>query len=104
MANETSKRGRGYIYVEMKINDPEGFKQYTALSAPAVHAAGGRYVIRGVRPEYLEGHSDAQRIVLVEFDSVAKAKEFYDSPAYRAAREKRALAAEFRRTLLEGAD
>jgi uncharacterized protein (DUF1330 family) len=30
----------GYIYVEMDIRDPEGFKNYTALSAPAVHAAG----------------------------------------------------------------
>jgi hypothetical protein len=30
----------GYIYVEMDIRDPEGFKNRTALSAPAVHAAG----------------------------------------------------------------
>jgi uncharacterized protein (DUF1330 family) len=104
MANETSNTGRGYIYVEMTIKDPEGFKQYTALSAPAVKAAGGRYIVRGVRPEFLESSSDANRIVLVEFESVAKAREFYYSPAYQAAREKRLSAAEFRMTLLEGAD
>jgi len=46
MTAEKATPGRGYIYVEMTIKDPEGFKQYTALSAPAVHAAGGRYIVR----------------------------------------------------------
>jgi uncharacterized protein (DUF1330 family) len=40
---------RGYIYVEMKSRDPERFKQYTALSGPAVKAAGGRYIVAGAR-------------------------------------------------------
>ena len=55
MTTQNATPGRGYMYVEMNIKDPEGFKQYTALSAPAVHAAGGRYIVRGVRPEFLEG-------------------------------------------------
>ena len=95
--------GRGYIYVEMTVKDPDGFKQYTALSAPAVHAAGGRYIVRGVTPEMLEGAPSANRIVVVEFDTVAQAREFYHSAAYQAARVKRLSAAEFRMTLLEGA-
>jgi len=48
MTTEGARPGRGYIYVEKTIKDPEGFKQYTALSAlsaPAVHAAGGRYIV-----------------------------------------------------------
>ena len=94
--------GRCYIYVEMTVKDPEGFKQYTALSAPAVHAAGGRYIVRGVRPEFLEGTTDAQRIVIVEFDTAAQARAFYHSAAYQAARQKRLAAAEFRMTLVEG--
>jgi uncharacterized protein (DUF1330 family) len=101
--HEITKPRRGYIYVEMTIKDPERFKQYTALSAPAVHAAGGRYLVRGVGPEYLEGRSDANRIAIVEFESAARAREFYHSAAYQAAREKRLSAADFRMTLLEGA-
>ena len=103
MATNNVKSGRGYIYVEMTIKDPEGFKQYTALSAPAVQAAGGRYIVRGAQPEFLEGSTDANRIVIVEFDTAAKAREFYHSAAYQAARLKRLSAAEFRRTLVEGA-
>jgi uncharacterized protein (DUF1330 family) len=87
----------------MNITDPEAFRQYTALSAPAVHAAGGRYIVPGRAPEMLEGASSADRIVIVEFDTVARAREFYHSAAYQAARAKRLLAAEFRMTLLEGA-
>lgn len=103
MPADNAKPGRGYIYVEMTIKDPEGFKQYTALSAPAVHAAGGRYIVRGVPPEVLEGSTKANRIVIVEFETVAKAREFYHSAAYQAARQKRLSAAEFRMTLVEGA-
>jgi uncharacterized protein (DUF1330 family) len=100
--NQTTKPGRGYIYVEMTIKDPEGFKSYTALSAPAVHAAGGRYIVRGARPEFLEGATEAHRIALVEFETAELAREFYHSAAYQAARAKRLTAAEFRMTLLEG--
>jgi uncharacterized protein (DUF1330 family) len=103
MTAENTKPGRGYIYVEMTIKDPVGFKQYTALSAPAVQTAGGRYIVRGTRPEFLEGSTEANRIVIVEFGTVAKARAFYHSAAYQAARLKRLSAAEFRMTLVEGA-
>ena len=102
MTAENKTPGRGYIYVEMTIKDPEGFKRYTALSAPAVHAAGGRYIVRGVRPEFLEGTTDAHRIVIVEFDTAAQARAFYHSAAYQAARQKWLPAAEFCMTLVEG--
>jgi uncharacterized protein (DUF1330 family) len=101
MAIENATPGRGYIYVEMSLKDPEGFKQYTALSAPAVHAAGGRYIVRGVRPEP-EGATNVDRIVIVEFDTADQARAFYHSAAYQAARQKRLTAAEFRMTLVEG--
>jgi uncharacterized protein (DUF1330 family) len=103
MTADTAKPGRGYIYVEMTIKEPEGFKAYAALSAPAVHAAGGRYIVMGARPEFLEGAAtDAHRIVLVEFDTAEQARGFYHSAAYQAARQKRLGAADFRMTLLDG--
>ena len=103
MAEASGNARRAYIYVEMTIRDPDRFKQYTALSAPAVHAAGGRYIVAGVRPEAREGSFDAHRIVVVEFVSVEVAREFYHSAAYKAARQKRMGAAEFKMLLLEGA-
>lgn len=103
MSNAPGKDTPAYIYVEMTIRDPEHFRQYTALSAPAVHAAGGRYVVAGSKPEVVEGTFDAHRIVVVQFPSVERAREFYHAAAYQAAKEKRAGAAEFKMLLLEGA-
>jgi uncharacterized protein (DUF1330 family) len=102
MTRNVNKPGRGYIYVEMRIRDPEGFRQYTALSGPAVRAAGGRYIVRGATPEVLEGSWDTPRIAIVEFDTREHARAFYDSAAYQTARAKRLSAAEFRMALLEG--
>ena len=103
MTSPTLKPGRGYIYVEMTIKDPIRFMDYTALSAPAVHAAGGKYIVAGVHPEILEGEFSAHRIVVVEFDTPEKAREFYHSASYQAARQKRQGVADFKMLLLEGA-
>ena len=73
MTTPTPKPGRGYIYVEMTIKDPVLFKDYTSLSAPAVHAAGGTYIVAGVRPDVLEGDFAAHRIVVVSSCSGAAA-------------------------------
>ncbi len=103
MSHTRAEPATAYIYVEMTIRDPDRFKEYTALSAPAVHAAGGRYVVAGTRPEVLEGSFDAHRVVVVAFPTLEQARTFYRSAAYQAAREKRKGAAEFRMLLLEGA-
>jgi uncharacterized protein (DUF1330 family) len=102
MSEATRKSGRGYIYIEMTIRNPEVFGQYTALSAPAVQTAGGRYIVLGARPECLEGAFNAQSVVIVEFDTVERARAFYHSAEYQAVREKRLPAADFKMLLMSG--
>lgn len=51
--------------------------------------------------EILEGPS-AEGVVLVEFPTMAEAKDWYDSPAYREAREHRFRGADYRAILFEG--
>ncbi|HVY42513.1 MAG TPA: DUF1330 domain-containing protein [Hyphomicrobiaceae bacterium] len=102
MTHTSHGAGPGYILVEMTIHDPQRFKEYTALSAPSVRAAGGRYIVAGSVPELLEGEHRPQRMVVVEFPTAAQAKAFYHSAAYQAARQKRRGAADFRMLLLEG--
>lgn len=94
---------KGYLLVEAKLTDPVAYETYKQLAAPAIAQYGGRYLVRGGKSEVLEGPWTApQRLVVVEFDSVARAKEFYDSPEYRAAREARAGAAEMNILVVEG--
>ncbi|MDQ3271252.1 MAG: DUF1330 domain-containing protein, partial [Pseudomonadota bacterium] len=84
-----------YIIVDMKITDPEQYKQYMAAAPAAVAAAGGEYLVRGGKFEALEGHWQPARVAMLRFPSYDKAKAFYDDEMYLAARTKRAGATEF---------
>ena len=84
-----------YVIVDMKITDPEQYKQYMAAAPAAVKAAGGEYLVRGGRHEVLEGDWQPARVAMLRFPSLEGAKAFYDAEMYRAARAKRAGATEF---------
>ncbi len=66
------------------VNDPNALAQYAKLAVPAITAAGGRFLARGMPAKTHEAGMD-QRTVVVEFDSVARAIAAYESPAYQAA-------------------
>jgi uncharacterized protein (DUF1330 family) len=83
-----------YVIAEIKVSDPERYDAYRALSPGAIEAAGGRFVVRGGDVEVLEGNWRPGRIVVVEFETMAAAKAFYDSALYRKAREARTGATE----------
>jgi uncharacterized protein (DUF1330 family) len=51
--------------------------------------------------EVLEG-KPAEGVVIVEFPTFAEAKAWYDSPAYREAREHRFKGADYRAIIVEG--
>jgi uncharacterized protein (DUF1330 family) len=70
----------------MDVTDPERYATYRELAAPAVEAAGGRYLDRGGVTEVFEGDRVPRRIVIVEFPDMQTARAWYDSPAYLAAR------------------
>lgn len=92
-----------YIIVDMKVTDPEQYKQYMAAAPAAVAAAGGEYLVRGGKFEALEGNWQPARIAMLRFPSFEKAKAFYDDEMYRAARAKREGATEyFNMVLVEG--
>ena len=94
---------KGYLVVESKVTDPVAYETYKKLAGAAITQYGGRYVVRGGKAEILEGPWSApQRLVIVEFDSPELAKQIYDSPEYRAAREARAGAADMNMLVVEG--
>ena len=92
-----------YLIVEMKMTDPERYKEYMARAPQAVKAAGGEYLVRGGRHETLEGDWQPDRVAMLRFPSYEQAKAFYDGEMYRAAREYRKDATEyFNMVLVEG--
>jgi uncharacterized protein (DUF1330 family) len=92
-----------YVIAMVDVTDPEKFKGYAAGAGPAVQQYGGRYLARGGPFEVLEGSFPGKRFVVVEFESVEKAKTFYHSPEYQAARQHRLGGANFNMVVVEGA-
>jgi uncharacterized protein (DUF1330 family) len=66
------------------VHDPEALAAYASLAGPAILNAGGRFLARGTPAQVYEQGIN-QRVVLIEFDSVAHAIATHDSPAYQEA-------------------
>lgn len=75
-----------WVATYRSIKNPDALATYAKLGGPALQAAGGRILARG-NPARAYERSVLERVVLIEFDSVAAATTACDSPAYRDARE-----------------
>jgi uncharacterized protein (DUF1330 family) len=93
-----------YVIVETEIFDPDQYAQYQAVSPDAVHAGGGRFVVRGGELAVLEGDWDPPRLVILEFPDLEAAKRWYSSPKYQEARRLREGAANLRMVAVQGLD
>ncbi len=91
-----------YMIVQAEITDPEKFPEYQKLAAPAVQKYNGKILGRGA-PDTVEGQWSAPVVVILEFESVEVAKDFFNSPEYTAAREARANTANFVVSIIPGA-
>jgi len=94
---------KAYVLCDITVTDPEQYEVYKQLSARAVAAHGGRFVVRGGPVDVLEGDVTPGRIVVLEFDSVETARKWYGSEKYTAARSARKNAAVGSFVLVEGA-
>ena len=74
------------------------------MTPNTVKAFGGKFLVRGGKDEHLEGDWNPERIVLLEFPTLERARDWWDSEAYTRARLIRQRAAETRMIILEGVD
>jgi len=73
-----------WITTYRAISNPDALAAYAALAAPALTAAGARFLARGMPAQTFE-RGLKERTVLIQFDSVEQARAAYDSPAYKKA-------------------
>jgi uncharacterized protein (DUF1330 family) len=91
-----------YIIVDVAINDPEAYEGYKQLTPASVAAYDGKFIVRGGKTETLEGDWQPQRIVVLEFPSVERAKQWWSSTEYGPAKKIRQAAASTRMLVVEG--
>jgi uncharacterized protein (DUF1330 family) len=90
-----------YVIVEIDIVDPAGYEEYKQLASATVEKYGGKYIIRGGTVETLEGDWNPKRIVVLQFDSMQRAKEWLYSEEYREPRKMRHRTARTRMVVVE---
>jgi uncharacterized protein (DUF1330 family) len=66
------------------IRNPDALAAYAKIAGPAIQASGGRFLVRGMPAKTYEAGIN-QRVVVIEFESVAQASAAHDSAEYQAA-------------------
>ena len=73
----------GYVVVNLSVIDSEKMAEYSAVAGPSIKKYGGEVLFKG-KSEALSGALEYDMLVIVRFDSVAKAREWYSSDDYQA--------------------
>ncbi len=71
-----------YVISDVEPRDAGLIDQYRALAEASIAKYGGRYVVRGGVVDAVEGGWSPKHIVVVEFPSLERAREWYRSPDY----------------------
>lgn len=91
-----------YFIVDVNVEDPATYAEYSKLVGPTLETYGGKFLARGGATESIEGGWESQRLVILEFENTEQFKRWYHSPEYSAAREIRFKASHARAILLQG--
>jgi uncharacterized protein (DUF1330 family) len=76
----------GYVGTLLDIHDQERFREYLKGVGPSLAKHGGRIALRGPIVEVPEGKLDTRedtRLVMIEFDSLQAARDWYESDEYQ---------------------
>jgi uncharacterized protein (DUF1330 family) len=91
-----------YVIAMVDVKDPLKYEDYRRMVLPTIEAFGGRFAARGGRTEVLEGQWLPRRVVIVEFPSLERAKEWWGSPEYSAAKAIRQATSDGTLIVIEG--
>jgi uncharacterized protein (DUF1330 family) len=91
-----------YVIADVKVLDPEKYKEYVKQSPISIAAHGGRFLARAGKAEALEGNVAPNRVVILEFPSYERASEWWNSEMYRLPKALRQSASEASFVLVDG--
>lgn len=91
-----------YLIIDINVQDPELYAEYTAQVLPLVERYGGSYLIRGGEVFPVSGDWHPERLVLVQFETMDLVQDFLTSPEYQALIPLRQRASISRSIIAEG--
>lgn len=73
----------------LSVKDPEKFSAYQQVAGPTLTLYGGKILGGGTNIEVADGTWSPIGMIVIEFESMAKAKEWYNSPEYSGIKSQR---------------
>ena len=72
----------GYALIDVEITDQAAFAEFRDRAPAVVEAHGGRFLVRGGAAEVVQGDWTPHRVIVIEFESVERAKSWWNSAAH----------------------
>jgi len=83
-----------FIGAVQSVKDPAGLAEYQKLAGATLKKYGGRLIAGGTEIEVADGSWSPIGVVVVEFESLECAKQWYNSPEYSAVKPRRLQSAD----------
>jgi uncharacterized protein (DUF1330 family) len=91
-----------YVIATVEVKDPARYEDYRKSVLPTLTAYDGRFLARGGRTDVLEGEWQPKRLVILEFPSAERAREWWNSPEYEGPKALRQATSVGTLVLIEG--
>lgn len=91
-----------YVIVELSIHDRQEILEYQKHTPATIAAFDGKFIVRGGTTTELEGGWQPERIVVIEFPTVERAKEWWGSEMYAGLKSLRQRVATTKMIIVEG--
>lgn len=91
-----------YVIARVEVTDWDKYKEYLKVGPNTLAQYGGKFIARNGEKATLEGPEETRRLIILEFPSLAKAKEWYNSEEYQNAKKLRAGASKGSIVAIEG--
>ena len=75
---------KAYLIGQITVTNPQAYAVYSSQVPQTISAFGGKYLVRGGHATQVEGQSQGDRHVVIEFPSRERAEAWYASEAYQA--------------------
>jgi uncharacterized protein (DUF1330 family) len=91
-----------YVIASLTIKDAVRFEDYKRMVVPSIEKYGGRFATRGGSIHVLEGESPRERLIIGEFPSMERAREWWASPEYAEPKALRQATADTELVIVQG--
>ena len=92
----------GYVIAQLKVTNPENYKEYVNKVTDVVQKFGGEYLVRNGEYQCVEGETKFPRIVVIKFPSYEKALKWYNSDEYKPVKQIRLNNSEGSNIIIKG--